>query len=555
MRLLDGASGSRNRGMMTRQISLDAILGLSCFLFLSTPVLGWSPSSGRSFLNPRRSRKVHVAAAAAPESVSLASLSPPLEAEQALASLAATTLALLGGDEAEAQSLMGSASQKRETIHRLFQSYDVCQSGTLSVDEARSLFVDLARSIVTEIASGQTREVARAHASRVLADDEAGNTISRVADKLLLLADLDGDGKINLPELAALFDVVHKSSTQPTLQVDTFPQPLRALAGSLQLLPPTQGLEAEEAAERSAQWNVGVPGDDHTLRRVELGKGLSVVGLGRSADASAYFLPELGMVLDAGIHVKSLKPKTVLLTHGHRDHIAALPTHAQGGAKIFVPQPIAPLVRRFLLAEAQLNFGDPKQTDEETIAALGDYDVEGVSDQMQILLPKYCYTGSPTPLGIQVFEAPHKDGVPAVSYGIYRTKSRLKPEYQSIPKNELGTLLRENVQITESYEEGVLLYTGDTTIALLRERWKDILPKYRHIIHEVTFLGPPSSALDKSSKLKGHTHYAQLHPWICAFPETTFICVHWSLRYSREDILAFFKEQYGGVPKNVVLWC
>jgi ribonuclease Z len=212
-------------------------------------------------------------------------------------------------------------------------------------------------------------------------------------------------------------------------------------------------------------------------------------------------------------------------------------------------------VRRFLLAEAQLNFGDPTQTDEETIAALGDCDVEGVSDQMHILLPKSRYTGSPTPLGIQVLAAPHKDGVPAVSYGIYRAKSRLKPEYQSMPKNELGALLKENVQITESYEDGLLFYTGDTTIALLRERWKDILPKYRHIIHEVTFLGPPSSDLDKSTKLKGHTHYAQLHPWICAFPETTFICVHWSLRYSREDILAFFKEQYGGVPKNVVLWC
>ena len=44
------------------------------------------------------------------------------------------------------------------------------------------------------------------------------------------------------------------------------------------------------------------------------------------------------------------------------------------------------------------------------------------------------------------------------------------------------------------------------------------------------------------------------HPFICAFPDTTFVCVHWSLRYSRDDILGFFAEQYGGVPNNVVLW-
>ena len=118
-------------------------------------------------------------------------------------------------------------------------------------------------------------------------------------------------------------------------------------------------------------------------------------------------------------------------------------------------------------------------------------------------------------------------------------------------KSELGALLRTKrsagsnervISITESYDEGVLFYTGDTTITLLRERWRDICRVYKYIIHEVTFLGPPSSDLDNSVQRKGHTHYAQLHPWICAFPNTTFICVHWSLRYEREEVLRFFDE-------------
>ena len=58
--------------------------------------------------------------------------------------------------------------------------------------------------------------------------------------------------------------------------------------------------------------------------------------------------------------------------------------------------------------------------------------------------------------------------MPAVSYGIYRAKSRLKPEYASLPKNELGALLRDDVAITESYKEGMLFFSGDTTIDLLR---------------------------------------------------------------------------------------
>ena len=365
---------------------------------------------------------------------------------------------------------------------------------------------------------------------------------------------------------------------KPTLS--TFPQPLRALAGSLQLLPPSEGTTSYEASNKAINYNIGVPGDDHTLRKVVLGNNneLSIVGLGRSADASTYYIPELGIVFDAGIHIKSIIPKTVLLTHGHRDHIGALPVHANinnkgssgsssGGqkTKIFAPKALSKLVTRYLLAEAQLNYGNENQTDEETIEALGDYDITGVEDGDEIILPKSAYTGSPTPIGIEVFTATHKVGVPAVSYGIYRKKSRLKKEYASLTKSELGQIIRnsnskddneDKLQITESYNDGLIFYTGDTTIELLRTRWKDILfeSKYKYIIHEVTFLGAPSTKLDNSSKKKGHTHYSQLHPFICSFPNITFVCVHWSLQYTKTEILNFFDDQYGGVPSNVVLW-
>lgn len=330
---------------------------------------------------------------------------------------------------------------------------------------------------------------------------------------------------------------------------------------------------------------MGVAGDDHTLRRVILEDGessaeesggkkkkkkkqkqsnsLSLIGLGRSADASAYFIPELGIALDAGLHVSSLRSKTVLLTHGHRDHIGALPVHASHNALLLVPQPIEKLVRKFLIAEAQLNYGDANQTDEETLEALGEFNLMATTDGCRVMLPKDRYTGSPVPIGVQVFTAPHKEGVPANSYGIFRQKQRLRKEYQGMSKSELGAILRtkrsdgndeKDMSITESYDEGVLFYTGDTTIALLQERWREICPRYKYIIHEVTFLGEPSTNLDSSVRAKGHTHYAQLHPWICAFPNTTFICVHWSLRYEREEVLDFFDKNYGGVPKNVVLW-
>ena len=541
-----------------------------CFILLLVPV-----ATVVGFLQPIGNTIHHPTQALFSTEIDTPATSSP-EIQQALQSLASTTLALLSGDEDAASSLLGGASQKRHIVTQVFKAYDVCESGTLSVDEGRELFADLARGMVVELSKGtdtsgeenkEEVKAAQAHARRVLADDEAGNTIDRVAKKLMLLTDLNGDEMINLQELAQLFETVFEANLGPVddngAQSDndeersrvpsgTFPQPLRALAGSLQLLPPRERAIASEAAEKSALWNVGVPGDDHTLRRVILEDGgdsagtkkkkqsnsLSLIGLGRSADASAYFIPELGIALDAGLHVTSLRPKTVCLTHGHRDHIGALPIHASNGALVLVPEPIKKLVSNFLVAEAQLNYGT-ETTEEETLEALGGFNLVGTTDGARIMLPKDKYMGSPTPIGVKVFSAPHKEGVPANSYGIFRQKQRLKEEYRGMSKSELGALLRtkkssgndeKEISITESYDDGILFYTGDTTIALLRERWRDICRRYKYMIHEVTFLGPPSSNLDSSVQQKGHTHYAQLHPWICAFPRTTFICVHWSLR-------------------------
>jgi ribonuclease Z len=77
------------------------------------------------------------------------------------------------------------------------------------------------------------------------------------------MADIDGDGRINLQELAQLFETIFEANlgvsqsediddndddatTKYRVPSGKFPQPLRALAGSLQLLPPRERTDASE---------------------------------------------------------------------------------------------------------------------------------------------------------------------------------------------------------------------------------------------------------------------------------------------------------------------
>lgn len=189
---------------------------------------------------------------------------------------------------------------------------------------------------------------------------------------------------------------------------------------------------------------------------------------------------------------------------------------------------------------------------EETDAAIGRPDLHPVEEGTMVVLPRSCFTGKDG-LCVEVFRAHHKQ-FPAVAYGIFRRVKKLKPEFQT-QSHRIAELLREqpDLQVTTYVRDRLLFYSGDTSIGLLQTNSEQIL-KYKYIIHECTFCGPPSPELDQQAEERGHTHYAALHKFICAAPDSIFILVHWSLRYSRKDVEAFFDEQYGGVPKNVVLW-
>lgn len=514
---------------------------------------------------------------------------PERSATASLQILAAQALAMLASSEEEAEVFARHAQANRPIVQDVLDEFDVDHSGQLNATEAERLFTVLAMEMLRKAA--QEGKGAAAAQARVLLsheqddEDEASerlaSAVSEISRHLLRIADKDLDGSISLDDLAELFEGrlyaqkgdsdVESSDTSdedPPTEFHTSPSKLDVyeLRGLLQLLPRlTQYYEG--AAMETAAWHDNVAGDSHTLLRwvapTHNRDGLSIVGLGRSADASCYYLPEWGLVLDAGLSTKAFRPKAILLTHGHKDHTHALPVLAQPAPfpgvdqdkglkpKVLLPADLEPLVRNFLHSAAVLNIGRP-QSIAETDAAIGRPNLQAVRGGDVIRLPRNCHTGKDG-LSVEVFNASHK-GMPAVSFGIFLEKKKLKPEFAQ-QRHRIAELLREkpDLVVSEYVRDRILFYSGDTTIDLLERNASEVL-QYRYIIHECTFCGPPSTVLDHFAAERGHTHYAALHKFICAAPDTVFILVHFSLKYSKEDILAFFNAQYGGVPRNVVLW-
>lgn len=499
-----------------------------------------------------------------------------VEERSPLEVLAKQALAMLASSDEERASLIEHAEASRPLTCAVLEEFDVSNTGQLEAPEAEQLFQKLARQLLEEAAKSGNGAAA-AHAQNLLDIDEDCDvesealctTISEMAGHLLKIADSDGDGIISLAELADMFEgdsLLGRDKKMAQLVDRPSTLELYELRGCLQMLPRiARHFDSSELV--GEKWHENVAGDSHTLRRwvapTFARDGLSIVGLGRSADASCYYLPEWGLVLDAGLATKAFTPKTVLLTHSHRDHMQALPVLARAPAfgrsaqgrshppKVLLPEPLEPLVRSYLYAESVLNYGQP-QTEEENTSALGELDLVGVKDGDELALPKHAFSGK-RGLSVEVFRAPHKE-MPSVAYGLFRTGKRLKPEFAD-QQHRIGELMKAepSLQVSETFKERTLFYSGDATIELLEARASEIL-QYSYVIHECTFLGKPSTELDEYAKKRGHTHYAQLHKFICSAPDTVFVLVHWSIRYSREDVVAFFEEQYGGVPRNVVLW-
>lgn len=258
--------------------------------------------------------------------------------------------------------------------------------------------------------------------------------------------------------------------------------------------------------------------------------GRTLVGYSRSTERTFFHIKELGVGLDAG-GTRGIQPPFVFVTHSHRDHAIDLPWVARRpGVHIYLPHAAVEYARAHIRADMELNNCAPLNPD----GALP-YTLHGVraGDELHGCLgPKHPHWS------VRVFACTH--GVPCVGYAFQESVTRLAARYRGMPGAAIKALRDSGEAVSESVAVPRFAYVGDTSIRVFADNpW---LADYPIVIVECTFLGTDMDGVDLADRCARHGHicWPQLAPVVAAHPATTFVLIHFSLRYTVDDVVAHF---------------
>eukprot|EP00026_Physarum_polycephalum_P017099 Phypoly_transcript_18198.p1 GENE.Phypoly_transcript_18198~~Phypoly_transcript_18198.p1 ORF type:complete len:253 (+),score=21.57 Phypoly_transcript_18198:95-760(+) len=219
------------------------------------------------------------------------------------------------------------------------------------------------------------------------------------------------------------------------------------------------------------------------------------------------------------------------------DHAQSLPCilSRRGHVEYYAPVELTKFAKNYIHASHQMNdCGDepnyPRDYSFTSVSPNVKYDINPTG--------KKTYT-------MRVIPCIHP--VPCVGYCFWEPRTKLKEEYKSLDGKKIGELRKSGVEVSEMVELPMFVFMGDTAAKVFDTNPQ--LFSFPVILIECTIL---QEDVPHEAEEKGHTSWNDLKPYVVANPQTTFVIIHFSLRYSNEEIHSFFTKE--NLP-NVVPWC
>jgi ribonuclease Z len=278
---------------------------------------------------------------------------------------------------------------------------------------------------------------------------------------------------------------------------------------------------------------------------------LTLLGTSRAAWHTSFHIPQLNLLLDAGLVVNNSRPKHIFLTHGHSDHTLLTPAFVKRGEPdppdIVCPSEMADALDEYLDAKTMLDKGG--------LAARGSLKI----DEGRYGLGTHRTHGLKAGESVEVhrkngwsataFACDHS--VPCLGYVFYFTTMHIRPEYAGLPGPDIKALKDKGVEVTKPTSKPIFAFLGDTTVKTLGDTPQWLADSVSVVITECSFLREEHRSQAEKTK---HTIWSDLEPLIRRWPATTFVLIHFSMRYSSAEIRAFF-QQMDNPPENIIVWC
>jgi ribonuclease Z len=240
---------------------------------------------------------------------------------------------------------------------------------------------------------------------------------------------------------------------------------------------------------------------------------LTIEGYSRAAVQTYWRIPELKLGFDLGGQPWSfMATETWFVTHGHLDHIAALPVYVARRRMMKMPPPtiympaetIEPM-EKILRLFTRLDRG--RMPCELKPIAPGD-EVE--------LSREHVVTASAT-----------RHTVPSMSFIVWDRRRKLKPEYHGLSGEQIRDLRQAGTDVTAELRSPLVTYLGDSAPPGLDDN--PAMYQAKILICELTFVAP-NHRKEKIHKF-GHMHLDDLVERQDRFQNEIIIASHVSTRY------------------------